>query len=161
MWLFTAPEAMIKGLLEAETEVALVSGPREGGLGAIFDIAAASHIVPLLRQHNMRVTSAPRASRAIALALNIARVGRSSVAIIPNDQLDLAIDELHQAMSVSLDRGGAMAVLLEDSPRDGSTSCPRVAAQRTGLPALEVADLEQLREAIEQALRLSRAGRSP
>src|SRR5207247_656101 len=131
-----------------------------GLLGSILELATAPAVAQLLKQHNLRLVAAPQAGRAITLASFAARSGRAALAIVPNNQLDQSIEHIRQACSLILDRGGALALLLEDDPRRCPASCPRRAAMRIGLPAIGVSDLNQARDAMEHTLRLSRAGRS-
>jgi hypothetical protein len=157
----SASEALIKGTLESELEVSLISGSRGRSWAPVLELATTPAVSQLLRQHGIRCVSSPEAVRALTLGLQAARSGRSAVVLIPNDELDLSMTELGEACRVALDRGGAMAIVLEDDPRRCPMTCPRRAAARANLPAIEVGDVGQLRDSIEQSLRLSRAGRSP
>ncbi|MCI0629189.1 MAG: hypothetical protein L0Y44_00865 [Phycisphaerales bacterium] len=161
-WLLWAAEAMLKGALEAEMEVSVIAGPRSGGAFApVFDLARLPAVADLLRQHSLRLVSTPGAARAVTLASYAARSGRAGFALIPNDELDGSMSSLSKAMGEPLDRGGAICVVLEDSPRQSPASCPRRASHRLNLPCIEPSSVGQLRDAMEHALRLSRAGRCP
>ncbi len=54
-----------------------------------------------------------------------------------------------------------MSIVFEDDPYGSPATCPRQAAVRLGLPCMEPSDVGQLRDAMEQVTRLSRAGRRP
>lgn len=163
MGLLSAGEAMLKGALEAEIEIAIIAAPRLGTFSSVFDLAlmppSGAAVTQLLRQHNVRLLGAPDAARAVTLAGYTARSGRAGLALVPNDQLDEAISAISRALAAPLDRGGTMCLVLEDSPRESPASCPRQAAQRLNLPCIEPTDIDQLRDSIEHALRLSRASR--
>src|SRR5262245_8324306 len=159
--LFSAPEAILKGTLESELEISVITGPSVGAFSAVIDLAFSGPVKLLLRQHNTRVIPTPDAARAITLAGYAAKAGRASIAMLPNDQIDQTMSAISQVMSEPLDRGGAMCLVFEDNPKQAAASCPRRAAARLGLPCLEPANVEQLRHGIESVLRLSRAGRCP
>ncbi|MHC4108525.1 MAG: hypothetical protein ACYSTY_10615, partial [Planctomycetota bacterium] len=159
--LLSAPEALLKGLLEAETGVALVAGPRREPFAGLFDLVADDAVADLLDRHGTRLVATPDSARAVALAAQTARSGRSALALVPNDDLDRSMQALDRACAACLESGAVMAVLLEDRPRGRATPCPRLAAQRLGLAAIEPGDVTQLRDAAEQALRLGHAGGCP
>ena len=155
--LLSASQAILKGVLEADFEVALLVGVQGGfelGASRVFEPA----IQDVLRQHNMRLMSVATASRAVSLAVHAARLGKGALALIPNEQLDSIVGLLAQISMETLERG-ALVVLLEDRPRDCPASCPRSAVHRLHLPCIEPIDVSQLRDSMEQALRLSRASR--
>jgi Pyruvate/2-oxoacid:ferredoxin oxidoreductase gamma subunit len=155
----SAFEAMVKGALESELEIAIMSGPRQGAFSPIFEMSESPAVAQILKQHGLRLAAAPEASRAVWLAGQSARSGRAGIALVPNDQLDQTIRSIEREMAGPLDRGGAMCVVLEDRPKQSPASCPRRAAGRLKLPCIEPADVDQLRSTLEYALRLSRAGR--
>lgn len=159
--ILSAFQVVMKGLLEAELEVSLVCGPRQGSFGGVFNVAAETANLAIIRQHGIRVTPTPDAVRGLTLATQAARSGRAAISLLPNIDLDDSIAVIRNAMSEPFDRGGAMGILLEDSPRSSPASCPRQTARRLGLPCIEPADLSQLRQAMDIVLRLSRAGRCP
>ena len=159
--LLSAPEALLKGLLEAETGVALVAGPKREPFAGLFDLVADDAVADLLDRHGTRLVAAPDAARAVVLAAQTARSGRSALALVPNDDLDRSMQALNRACGACLESGAAMVVLLEDRPRGHATPCPRLAAQRLGLAAIEPGDVAQLRDSAEQALRLAHAGGCP
>ena len=78
--LYNAPQAILKGVLEAETEITLCSGPRASVFGAIQKLAGDPAVSALLRQHAMELVSAPVAARGVTLAFQAARSGESAMA---------------------------------------------------------------------------------
>ncbi|MHC5026460.1 MAG: hypothetical protein ACYTGR_06830, partial [Planctomycetota bacterium] len=84
-----------------------------------------------------------------------------ALALVSNDQLDQTMEALRDTTGEPLPDGAALIVLLHDDPALPGTACPREAARRLGIACLEPGTLEQLRDAIEQTLYLSRAGRAP
>lgn len=157
--LLSAHEAIIKGALEAETPVHLIVGPRGGSFAEVFRIAGGSIAQATLREQGVRVVAAPDASRALTLAQQAAQSGRGAVTLVPNALLDESMEDLALVNAEPIVRGGSMCVILEDDPRSHPATCPRRAAARLGVPALEAGSVVNLRDAIDHALLLSRAGR--
>ena len=71
--LYSAPEAMLKGLLEAEPAVSLVVGPAIEPFAALLRLGAREPAAALLRDHELRLARTPDAVRAVTLALHAAR----------------------------------------------------------------------------------------
>ena len=159
--LYSAPEAMLKGLLEAETPTGRVFGPESDRFLSLFRLAAAEPVAELLRLHETSVHATPSAARAIALADAASRAGENAMAIVPNVELDESASALARA---ARDRGrgaAGLVVVLEDDPHGSRHRCPRERIARLGLPWIEPADLSELRDAMEIAIRLARAARTP
>ncbi|MFO0875602.1 MAG: hypothetical protein U0575_16780 [Phycisphaerales bacterium] len=154
---FTAAEAIVKGVLESELPVGLVVGARRGSLAGIFELATDERVAAILVDHQLALAAVPDAARSLELALQAACSRRRAVAIVGNDELDAAMPTLERIAAASLPTDSAMCLLLEDHPARCPTSCPRRAMQRLDLPCLEVADVAGLRNGIEEAIRISRA----
>ncbi|MHC5005662.1 MAG: hypothetical protein ACYTJ0_21385, partial [Planctomycetota bacterium] len=159
--LLTAHEAPFKGCLESDIELSIVLGPHREPFGGIFEIAARERTKSLLRQHGMQIVAVPHAGRAVAMAGAAARSGGSALALVPNDQLDQSMSILHDVSEGGLPRGSGLVLLLDDRPPTTPFTCPAAAALRLGLPCIEPACLDELRDAVEQALRLSRSESRP
>ena len=159
--LFSAAEAVIKGVLEADTGIELIAGPRRGSFTPLLDLGRDEAVSTLLTRHGTALLATPDATRAVRLAAHAASSGRRSIALIPNDELHLTMTALGDAGRPSLDRGGAMAVIIEDDPWESPAACPRKATWQLGMPCIEPANVEQLRDAVERAMGISRAARGP
>lgn len=157
--LFRAGEALLKGVLEADTSVELIVGPRSEVFAPLLDLADAPPVSELLVMHGTDVRATPSADRAVSLAAGAAVSEHRAIALVPNDELDHAMPALDRASRATLGARSALCVILEDDPQTAS-ACPRQAARRLGLTCLEPGTLEQLRDLIEPAVRLSRAGRA-
>lgn len=169
--LFTAAEAILKGILEADREVALITGP-EQSIPGLFENARQEPVMELLRKHGTAMLPTPSARRGLRLALRRAKAGECVFSIIPNAQLHATLGELEEAGSLVFtagtpvptsgeqagEGGGALCLILEDDPPGNATLCPRQVACRGGLACIEPGTMSQLRDAMDQAIRLSRAG---
>jgi Pyruvate/2-oxoacid:ferredoxin oxidoreductase gamma subunit len=159
--LFTAAQALLKGVLEADTTVELIAGPRSESFAQVLGLNRDEAVAALLQAHGTRLLPTPDAGRAVTLAEHRAVSGRRALALVPNNQLDRTTPAIGRIRGRSLERGGAVCVVLEDDPLGCPTACPRRAAVALDLPCVQPASVEQLRDAVDQALRLSRAARRP
>ncbi len=159
--LFSAPEAMLKGVLESDVPVELVIGPPEGPWAALLDLARDDRAEQLLRSNGTALRATPDASRAVTLAAGAAASGHRAIAVLPNAGLDDALPALDRARAIAIAGAGALCLVLEDDPRGCPSSCPREAARRLDVPTLEPGSVDALRDSIEHALKLGRAGHRP
>ncbi|UCD75170.1 MAG: hypothetical protein JSV91_15475 [Phycisphaerales bacterium] len=159
--MLSAQQAVVKGALESEAAVALIAGPRSDCFDEVFVVASDEGVGELLKVHGARATPTPDAARAVTLAHHAARSGHGALALVPNEQLNRALPVIARTMEAALERGGAIGLLLEDDPDECPALCPRETVRRLELPSIEPANVVQLRDAMEQAMRLSRAGRGP
>ena len=103
-----ACQVILKGVLEAETPVSLVTGPREDPFGDLFRLAAEEAVAEVLRRHETGVRDTPTAARAVTRAVQMSRSGRTGIALVPNPQLAGAAETLARAAREGPSRGGAM-----------------------------------------------------
>jgi len=157
--LYSATEALLKGVLESEIPIALVAGPRRPPLAGLGETLADERIARLFSRHGCTVLTTPDGARAVQLALHEARSRRSALAAVPNGDLDASIAALERLAGERLVGEAGVVVLLEDDEQAAPSACPRRAAERLGLACIEPADLDGLRRAVEQALRLSLVAR--
>ena len=136
-------------------------GPRSEAFAPLHELARTDAVAPLLEMHGTVVEVTPDAARAVTLAAAGAVSGHRTIALVPNDQLDHAMPALGRAARASVGARGAMCVIIEDDPQGSPSTCPRQAARRLGLTCLEPGTVGQLRDAMEPAVRLSRAARAP
>jgi len=153
--LYNAAEALLKGVLESEIPVALVAGPRRPPLSGLAESLADERVSRLFIRHGCSVLTTPDGARAVLLALHEARSRRSALASVPNGDLDASVPVLERLAGERLNGECGVAIVLEDDENAAPSACPRRAAARLGLACIEPADLEGLRRAVEQALRLS------
>ncbi len=160
--LVDACEAILKGALESLVPVGVVAAPQTSARFAGFArVMHGEAMAKLLARHQTEVLLGGDGARAVSLALGAVRAGRSGVAVVPATDLVYAVEALRAAASAWRDPEQGLAIILEDDPILEPMLCPRRLAIDAGLPVLEPADLSSLRDAIEQALRLSRAGSAP
>lgn len=158
--LVTAAESILKGALESEIAIRTVVAPRRGAFAGVIESSLADAAVRVLTAHNCTVLTAPDGARSVTLATQAARSGKVALALVPDDDVDAAMPAL-DALPRRLPAGGALCILIEEDPVAGSGFGACSIAGRLDLPCLVPADLAGLRDAIEHAARLSRAGERP
>jgi indolepyruvate ferredoxin oxidoreductase len=159
--LVDACEAILKGALESQVAVGAVAAPASARLAGFARIANSEPSQKLLARHQTELIVGGDGARAVALAVAAMRAGRSGVAVVPAEDLVGAVDALREARAQFRDPEHGLAVILEDDPAGEPMLCPRRLAIDAGLAVVEPPDLSSLRDCIESALRLSRAGTAP
>ena len=156
-----ACDAVLKGVLESQVPVGAVAAPQSPRFAGFARAAQGEATQKLLARHQTEVLVGGDGARAVAIALAAVRAGRSGVAVVPSEDLVFAVEALRSARAQFRDPEHGLAILLEDDPLREPMLCPRRIAIDAGLPVVEPPDLSSLRDAVEQALRLSRAGVVP
>jgi Pyruvate/2-oxoacid:ferredoxin oxidoreductase gamma subunit len=154
-------ESVLKGALESQVPVGVVAVPNASRLAGFLRASQGEQALKLLARHQLEVVLGGDGVRAVALALASVRAGRSAVAVVPAADLVAAVDALREASAQFRDPEHGLAIIIEDDPQREPQICPRRIAVDAGLAVVEPGDLSSLRDAIEQALRLSRAGAQP
>ncbi len=95
--LVSAAESVIKGILEADTGIELIAGPRRGSFTPLLDLGRDEAVSTLLARHGTALLATPDASRAVRLATHAASSGQRSIALISNDELHLSLKALRDA----------------------------------------------------------------
>jgi hypothetical protein len=158
------PEALLKALLETDTEVSLLAGVRRGSFAAVFARAAMDAEAKLIAAHGITVLQAPDAARVVTLAHQAAMSGGRAVAMIDAEGIDRAHAALRRASAARLPERGALCLVFEDAVNDGNQGPGLLRAPRiepAALPMLEPSCVGEVREALDIALRLSRAASAP
>jgi hypothetical protein len=158
--LLSASQAIVKGLFEADQAIGLVAGSFRDPFGGLARAALNPDLTDQFRRHDMKLRRTPDAGRAVHLALATVRISGGALVCIANDEIDAAMPHLRTLMESELEGAAPLVIVLEDRPRGGCSS-PRKALLQLGLPAIEPANVTQLRDAIEHASTLSLAGATP
>jgi indolepyruvate ferredoxin oxidoreductase len=159
--LFSAAQALLKGLLEAEIDVHQLIVVRRPPFQAVLAAVEDAHSMAVLERNALQVISVLNGTRAIELAAQEAAHGRRSVVLLPNDDLDGLVGQMEEIGRLPLSEGGGIVLVLEDHPIAVPTTCPRRVCRRAGLTAIEAVDVDGLRGGCDVALRLTRATRRP
>ena len=158
--LYTATDAILKGVLESEVPVARLVAPPRPPFSGLLRRAMQEAAAGLFERHGCEVLSVMDASRAITLAARTAASGRAAIVHVANDQLFYAMPAV-QGASPRRSVAGGMVLVCEDNPELAPAAPPRTLLSAAGLPCLEPHDLGSLRDAVETAVRASRVEGRP
>ena len=154
-------EAILKGILESQVPVGLLATPITPRFAGLHRAAQSDSVQKLLARHQTELVIGGDGARAVSIALRAVRAGRSAVAVVPAVGLVGAVEALRDARLAFTNPEHGLAIILEDDPLAEPMLCPRQLAASAGLGIVEPTDLSCLRDMIEHALRLSRAGVVP
>jgi len=159
--LFSAGQAILKGLLESELDVHRLIVVRRPPFETVLAAAEEAGAAEVLERNALQVTSVVSGPRALELAAQEAARGRRSVVLVPNEELDGLVGQMEEIGRLPLSEAAGIVLVLEDHPVAVPTTCPRRVCRRAGLTAIEAADVDGLRGGCDVALRLTRATRRP
>jgi hypothetical protein len=157
----TAVEAIAKGALESELPIAVIAGSRRAPFEPLARVAPDESIQRLLHRHGLEIVITSDAVRGLAVALRQTRNNRCGVALIPNESLPHLLLPLQAALPLPRLPEAGLVLVVEDAPDTNPAICPRRLLGDLPIPIIEPATLDDLRSAVEQAARLSRAGQCP
>ena len=156
-----ACEAILKGVLESHVAVGVLASPLAPRFMGFLRAAQHEPSQRILARHQTEFHFGGDGARSVSIALSAMRGGRSALAVVPSADLVGAVSALREARASFLNPEHGVALILEDDPDGAPMMCPRRIAVDAGMPVIEPTDLASLRDSIEQALRLSRAGIAP
>ncbi|NBQ13402.1 MAG: hypothetical protein EBU31_02010 [Proteobacteria bacterium] len=156
--LLSAHQAILKGALESELEVDAIVGPRQVPFEPVFGLLADPDVARTLEAHHLTMTDSVDGARAVSLAVRAASEGKRVLAMIPNEQLSMAINAARRALDAPRSAEGGVVLLLEDNPYLVRLASPWQAARSIGIPVVAPRGIESLRDGIEHAFRLANAG---
>ncbi|MFM8640341.1 MAG: hypothetical protein ACKOEL_06870 [Planctomycetota bacterium] len=156
--LLSAHQAIVKGVLESELAVDAVVGPRQVPFEPVLAMQGDAAVARALEAHRVTVTDSVDAARAVSLAVRAASEGKRVLALVPNEQLAIAVTVARRALDSPRPGEGGVVLLLEDNPYLVRLSSPWQAARSIGLPVVAPDGIESLRDGIEHAFRLANAG---
>ncbi len=156
-----AIEVIVKGALESELPIAAIAAPRRTPFEALGRVAPDEASQRVLTRHGLELVLVDDAVRALSVALRQARNNRCGLALVANDQLPSILPSLQAALPLRRMADSGVVLVVEDDPLGCPAICPRRAMAGLGLPIIEPATVDRLRDAVEQAVRLARAAHGP
>lgn len=154
----SASHCVLKGVLECQSNVSRFILSRSDSTRVLADLLDAGSMREAFRRHQLVHHTVEDAGRAATLARWEAREGRRVVALLTGPTVPSSMRALEVAASQPFEDVEALAVVIEDS---GVLRDLRRRLTALGLPLIEATGVPHTREAIDQALRLSRAARRP
>lgn len=154
---FTGNEAIVKGLLETQGGIHLITGYPGSPISGIFDAIEA--ISGLLKEHGIQAVLANNEALAAAMLNGSQMAGLRAVAAMKSVGLHVAADGLALGnLSGSHPEGGAI-VIIGDDPWNDSTQTPadsRFLCKHLHMPFLEPSTVQETKDWINAGFILSR-----
>ena len=157
--IFTGNELLVKGALETVGGVHLLTGYPGSPIASFFDTLAA--IGPLLDEHGVVAKIANNEALALAMVNGAQMVGCRAIAAVKSVGLHVACDALALGVLAGTQHGSSGLIVIGDDPWSDSTQVPadsRFLAEHVRLPVLEPSNPQEVKDWVNLAFRLSKAG---
>lgn len=154
---YTGNELLVKGCLETEGGTHLWTGYPGSPVSAFFDAAHA--LRDLLQERGIRVTLANNEALATAMVNGSQMHGLRAISVQKSVGVHVASDALALGNLVGAHPEGGAVIVLGDDPWSDSTQVPadsRFLARHLMMPVLEPSDVQELKDWIDLAFKLSR-----
>jgi len=156
---FTGNELLLKGMLEVEGGVHLLTGYPGSPIAGFFD--AASDVKDLLQEKGIRAFQANNEALASAAVNGAQMVGLRAIAAMKNVGVHVASDALALGNLAGAHPEGGAVIIMGEDPWCESTQVPadsRFICEHLRMPAVEAGTPQQLKDWIDLCFKLSRAG---
>src|SRR3989440_2877565 len=155
---FTGNELLVKGALESEGGVQLLTGYPGSPVAGFFDVCG--DIAPLLKDHGVRAFQANNEALAVA-ALNGSQMAPCrGIATMKSVGVHVASDALAIGNLAGAHPQGGAILIAGDDPWCDSTQVPadsRFICEHLRMPVVEPGTLQELKDWIDLGFRLSQA----
>lgn len=160
--LLSALEALLKGVLESEVPLHTLLGPSRGPFRKLAALSKEEHFERVFASHGCRLELVSEPGRAIELAARTCLPGRNAVLLLPAGDILRAAAALARACtSLAGSEGFGLALVVEDDVDSLQGAAPSRLLEDLGIARIEPNDVSELRDMVEAAIRLSRAGCGP
>jgi indolepyruvate ferredoxin oxidoreductase len=156
--IFTGNELLVKGALEAQGGVNLLTGYPGSPVAGFFD--ALSDISPLLQDHGVRAFQANNEALAVAAVNGSQMLPCRAIAAMKSVGVHVAADALALGNLAGVHTEGGAIIIMGEDPWCESTQVPadsRFICEHLRMAVVEPGDSQQLKDWIELGFRLSRA----
>ncbi|MBI1370155.1 MAG: indolepyruvate ferredoxin oxidoreductase [Planctomycetes bacterium] len=157
--IFTGNELLVKGALETEGGVHLLTGYPGSPIAGFFD--ACQRASPLLVEHGIVARIANNEALAMAMANGSQMAECRTIAAQKSVGLHVASDALSLGVLAGTKGDGGVLVVCGDDPWSDSTQVPadsRFMAEHVRMPMLEPSSPQEVKDWVDIAFKLGRAG---
>src|SRR2546423_7197186 len=156
---FTGNELLVKGALETEGGVQLLTGYPGSPVAGFFDVCG--DIAPLLKEHGVRAFQANNEALGVA-ALNGSQMAPCrGIATMKSVGVHVASDALAIGNLAGVHPEGGAILIAGDDPWCDSTQVPadsRFLFEHLRMPVVEPGTIQEVKDWIDLSFKLSRAG---
>ena len=157
--IFTGNELLVKGALESEGGVHLLTGYPGSPIAGFFDTCES--IGPLLNEKGMVARIASNEALSMAMVNGSQMAGCRAITAMKNVGVQVASDALALGVLAGTKGDGGALVVCGDDPWSDSTQVPadsRFLAEHVRMPMLEPTCPQEVKDWVDVAFRLGRAG---
>mgnify|MGYP006272074555 CR=1 FL=1 len=157
--IFSGNELLVKGALETEGGVHLLTGYPGSPIAGFFDTC--QEIAALLEEHGIVARISNNEALGVAMANGAQMVGCRTMVAMKSVGLHVASDALALGVLAGTKGEGGTVVVCGDDPWSDSTQAPvdsRFMAEHLRMPMLEPATPQEVKDWVDLAFRLCRAG---
>lgn len=156
---FSGNELLVKGALETEGGVHLLTGYPGSPIAAFFDTLKA--ISPLLAEHGIVAKQSSNEALSVAMVNGSQMAGCRAITAFKSVGLHVAADALALGVLAGTRGDSGGLVIMGDDPWSDSTQVPadsRYLAEHVRLPVIEPSTPQQVKDWVNLAFKLGRAG---
>jgi indolepyruvate ferredoxin oxidoreductase len=156
---FIGNELLVKGCLETEGGVHLMTGYPGSPVAGFFDTL--SDIAPLLKEKGVRAFQANNEALAVAAVNGSQMIACRSVAVFKSVGLHVASDALALGNLAGAHPQGGAVIVIGDDPWCDSTQVPadsRFLCEHLRMPVVEPGTPQEMKDWLAQSFKLSQAG---
>lgn len=156
--IFTGNELLVKGALETEGGVHLLTGYPGSPIASFFDVLKA--IGPMLREHGVVARIANNEALSVAMVNGAQLAGCRAITAVKSVGLHVASDALALGVLAGTQRGSGGLVIVGDDPWSDSTQVPadsRYLAEHVRLPIVEPGTPQEVKDWIDLSFKLGHA----
>ena len=157
--IYTGNELLVKGALETEGGVHLLTGYPGSPIAGFFD--ACQMIGPLLSEHGVVARLSANEALAVAMVNGVQMLDCRAVVAFKSVGMHVASDALALGVLAGTTEEGGAVVVCGDDPWSDSTQVPadsRYLAEHVRMPMLEPTCPQEVKDWIDVAFKLGRAG---
>jgi indolepyruvate ferredoxin oxidoreductase len=156
---FSGNELLVKGALETEGGVHLLTGYPGSPIAAFFDSLEA--LGPMLREHGVVAKQASNEALSVAMVNGSQMAGCRAMTAFKSVGLHVASDALALGVLAGTRGDSGALIVMGDDPWSDSTQVPadsRYLAEHVRLPVIEPSTPQQVKDWVDLAFKLGRAG---
>jgi len=158
--IFTGNELLVKGALETEGGVHLVTGYPGSPIAGVFDTLG--ELGPLLNEKGIVANMANNEALSVAMVNGAQMAGCRAITVFKSVGLHVAADALALGVLASTHDDGGGLIIIGDDPWSESTQVPadsRFLAEHLRLPIIEPACPQEVKDWVSLGFKLGQAGR--
>src|SRR6186997_2283768 len=155
---FTGNELLVKGALETEGGVHLLTGYPGSPVAGFFDTC--SDIAPMLKEHGIRAFQANNEALGAAALVGSQMAPCRAIATMKSVGVHVASDALAIGNLAGANAEGGAIIIMGDDPWCDSTQVPadsRFLCEHLRMPVVEPGTLQELKDWIDRCFKLSQA----